>query len=235
MSYEFVDYELNYQNGFMSDEMGFGEIDYPDEPELDYETENLMEVLDVEIDTEHYDNDPELIKEAVVIHASQRLEEFILDGSIFKVEEVLNRSGLNYLDDFKQTELLQLACLFCCPSMVEVLCRHNINGYNWMLGTDIEINLDFDKTYDNLQVILIMNYFERFGEFLVDVLWFSDNLPRFGRRRIVNFLNENGLIGLIRENYLKREIKEQFDRQFIPTLNKIVPFGVDKIISSYLC
>jgi hypothetical protein len=215
-----------------------GEIDYPDEPMFSYETEQLMDILDIDLETLVSDlgeQDEQTTISSIILYAVQRLEEYVYDDSIFKVEEILKNDGLNFVDEYKQTELLHIACVYGCPDMVEILCRYNIDGYNWQLGTDMEMNLDFERVFENLQVIIEMGYFEQFGEFLVNILWFSDNLPRQGRRCIINYLYKQHLLEKIQENYLKKEVKDQFIRQFLPSVSRIVPFGVNYLILEYMC
>lgn len=222
-------YEDEYE--IMSDNESFGEIDYPDEPEFGYETEELMDTLDVDYEVLDYGEDD--IKDAVILHASQRLEEYVLTENIDAVFEILKNDGLIFIDDWQQTSILQLACCHCCPGMVELLCKYDICGDNW---TNFEESFnDFEKVFDNLRVIVEMNYFYKIGEWLIYCLWESVNLPTQGRRRIVNYLNDTRLLTEVQHGYLKKEIKEQFNRQFLPSIETKFPFGVSHTIANYMC
>lgn len=231
MNYE----NYGYENEPMSDNENFGEIDYPEEPELNYETEQLMDTLDMDYETvvEQLNYTEEDIREAVILHASHRLEEYVLNENFGAVEEILKNNGLIFIDEYLQTNILQIACCHCCPNMIKLLCQYEICGDNW---TNFEETFtDFEKVFDNFKTIVDMNYFYKVGDWLLYCLWESDTLPRQGRRRIVNYLNETELLNEVRVEYMKKEIKEQFDRQFLPTLESKFPFGVNHIVSNYLC
>lgn len=226
-----MDYYNDY-NDYMNDfNDGFGEIDYPDEPEFGYETDQMMSTLGIDYEVLDYGEDD--IKEAIILHSSQRLEEYVLNENIEAAFEILKNGGLVYIDDWRQTDILQVACCHCCPSMVELLCKYDICGDNW--ANFEETFSDFEKAFDNFKIIVEMKYFYKIGEWLLYCLWESDTLPRRGRRRIVNYLNEVGLLTEVQDEYLKKEIKNQFDRQFLPSLETKFPFGVSHTIANYMC
>lgn len=206
-------------------------LDYPEEPEFGYETEELIETMEIEM--EFVDDFSHNVRESIIITVSQRLEDYILNEETVKVETVLKQNGLNFIDEFKQSYLLQLACLYSSSSIVELLCRYKLDG-TYVVNFLPEIT-DFEQVFENLRVIVDMNYFEQYGNYLVNALWFSDDMPMQGRRHLLNYLLQQDLLNYIEPNsQLRESIKDQFNRQFLPSLNQIVPFGVSHLIADYL-